>query len=442
VLLEGDRLQLRVRRSGATINEVEVHGTTALHPGDVLTEDDLQYLVLPAESGNSVQGGSKLLDHWGWLRRVEEEVSAAQSSFAILIGRSGAFESEDVPAVLSGLPKALGIRHVVGRCVRSTVEVLALGDAPHIDAFQQLVSERAGKDDETVRWGVAWFPAHGGTAEELWAAAMGRLLGHESPRAGDLVWSDPCMTRLRALADRWSRRPQLILIGSEGVGRESLARHIRVTGAQGAPFVVHRAARFDRARWAEDVARAAGGALHVRRPEVLPEDELNAFWSARAFLPSLGLSTLTPSSLPGDRLVIPELVHRSADIAPIAEVTLHAVDVQLGRRRSSLRIETRQALQRLLSSENVRTLRNVVIRGALNATGTEVRPEHLDITSAEPASFGVRAKVQETERREIEAALQRSGWNVTEAARRMQLPRRTLVYRMSRLGLTRPGGPG
>jgi sigma-54-dependent transcriptional regulator len=180
----------------------------------------------------------------------------------------------------------------------------------------------------------------------------------------------------------------------------------------------------------------------VRRPEILPEDELIAYWSARAFRPSLGLSTLTSWSLPGDRLLIPELAHRSADIAPIAEVTLHAVDVQLGRRRSSLRIETRQALQNLVTSESVRTLRNVVIRGALNATGTEVRPEHLDLTSVEPASVDVRARLQETERREIEAALYRSGWNVTEAARQMQLPRRTLVYRMSRLGVRRPGGPG
>jgi hypothetical protein len=383
-----------------------------------------------------------LLDHWSWLRRVEEEIAGAQKPFAVVVGRSGAFAPEDLSTVFSDFPTAPGNRHVVGRCVRNTVEVLALGDPAQIDAFQQLVSERAGKEDETVRWGVARFPSHGGTAEELWAAAMDRLLGFESPRVGDLVWSDPCMTRLRALSDRWSRRGELMLIGSEGVGRESLARHIRAAGVQGAPFVVHRPARFDRARWAEDVARASGGALHVRRPEILPQDELGAFWSARSFRPSLGMSTSTRLSLPGDRLVIPDLAHRPADIAPIAEVTLYAVDVQLGRRRSSLRIETRQALQSLATSENVRTLRNVVIRGALNATGTEVRPEHLDLASAAPTSLGVRAKVQETERREIEAALHRSGWNVTEAARRMQLPRRTLVYRMSRLGLTRPGGPG
>ena len=248
------------------------------------------------------------------------------------------------------------------------------------------------------------------------------------------------MTRLRALADRWYRRSGLVLMGAEGVGRESLVRHIRATGEPGAPFVVHRAARFDRARWAEDVARAAGGSLHVRRPEILPDEERGAFWGAQAFRPSVGVSVTNRWTLPGDRLVIPELAQRPADVEPIAEVVLHAVDVQLGRRRSSLRTETRLTLQGLVTSENVRSLRNLVIRGALNATGAEVRPEHLDLPSALPAFSGVRAKVRETERREIEAALQGSGWNVTEAARRMQLPRRTLVYRMSRLGLRRPGG--
>jgi len=88
--------------------------------------------------------------------------------------------------------------------------------------------------------------------------------------------------------------------------------------------------------------------------------------------------------------------------------------------------------------ENVRTLRNSVIRGALNATGAELRPEHLELPSPRPALRGVREVVRETERREMESVLRTSGWNVTEAARRMALPRRTLVYRMARLGIRRP----
>ena len=144
-------------------------------------------------------------------------------------------------------------------------------------------------------------------------------------------------------------------------------------------------------------------------------------------------------SPPQDQIVVPDLASRHSDVGPISELVLHSVDAQLGRRRSSLRAETRALLQAIPTPENVRTLRNVVIRGALNATGPEVRPEHLDLGEATPPFTGVRSKVRETERREIESALQSTGWNVTEAARRMDLPRRTLVYRMARLGLRRPG---
>ena len=440
VVVEAGRLHLRVGRSAATVNDVEVHGNTTLHPGDLLIEGELQYLVLPASPVGPEPKPARLLDHWSWLDRLHEEVIAATGSFAVLLGRSGAFASEHVLEALSEFPSARRGRHLVGRCERNTLEVLALAEPAVVDALRQFLSECAGKEDETVRWGTAWFPSHGATAEELWSVAMDRLLGLEAQDPGDLIWNDPCMSRLRAFADRWSRRSGLVLMGGEGVGRESLARHIRATTAPTTPFVVHRAARFDRARWAEDVARAAGGSLHVRRPEILPEEERGAFWRARAFRPSVGLNTLDGWALPGDRLVIPELAQRPADVGPIAEVVLHAVDVQLNRRRSSLRTETRLMLQRLAGGENVRSLRNTVIRGALNATGAEVRPEHLDLPSALPELSGVRAKVRETERREIEAALQGSGWNVTEAARRMQLPRRTLVYRMGRLGVRRPGG--
>src|SRR5262249_11030564 len=155
------------------------------------------------------------------------------------------------------------------------------GDASAVDSSRQFLSDRAAGEEETVRWGVASFPRHGATAEELWSVAVDRLLGLESPEATGFVWSDPCMTRLRALADRWAGRAALALLGAEGAGRESFTRLIRSLDAPAAPFVVHRAARFDAARWAEDVARAVGGALHVRRPEILPEPERRAYWNAQ-----------------------------------------------------------------------------------------------------------------------------------------------------------------
>ena len=432
-----DWLELRVERSGATVNDVEVHGTTALHAGDVLAEAGLQYLVLPSPSSGEPRPAG-LLDHWTWIRRLEEEVAAGTRSLVVLAGRSGAFDPGFVASALTGFSVPEGVRYVVGNLARNVLEVLILGDPTGSDALRQLLSDRAAARDETVRWGTASFPRHGATAEELWAVAVDRLLGLEPPGPTELVWSDPCMSRLRGFAERWSRRSGLALIGPEGVGRESLMRLIRAVGSPTAPFIVHGSARFDAARWAEDVSRAAGGALHVRRPEMLPEAEQRALWSARSFRPSVGATMQSALLLPDDRIVIPEVPSRTRDVGPIAEMVLNSVDAQLGRRRSSLRGESRALLLALPTPENVRTLRNVVIRGALNASGAEVRPEHLDLPSTMPALTGVRARIRETERREIETALQGSGWNVTEAARLMDLPRRTLVYRMARLGLRRP----
>ena len=437
VLVEGDRLQLQAGRAGVTVNDVEVHGSTALHPGDVLGDAELNYLVLPGPA--SIGKEAPLLDHWVWQRRLEEEVAAGESPFSILLGRSGAFGPEFLASALTEFSPLPGVRHIAGSFGRNGLEVLVLGDNASVERLRQFVSDRAARQEETVRWGSSSFPRHGATGEELWSIAVERLLGMDTLEPPELVWSDPCMTRLRAFSDHWTRRA-LGLIGGEGVGRESFARLVRLSGTRAAPFVVHRAVRFDKARWEEDVARAAGGSLHLRRPEILPEQERRAFWLARSFRPSASVAPADDISLlPENRIVIPELVSRPADVAPISELAVHSVDAQLGRRRSSLRAETRSLLQRLPLRENVRTLRNVVIRGALNATGAELRPEHLEFPWAAPAFSGVRAKVRETERREIEAALHRSGWNVTEAARRMELPRRTLVYRMARLGLRRPG---
>jgi hypothetical protein len=435
-VVEQNWIEVRAGRAGATVNDVEVHGSTALHAGDLLAEGDLQYLVVPASAPTGAWRRCAL-EHWAWLRRLEEEVAARSDSFTVLVGRSGAFTTDFVETALAEFSPLPSARHVVGMLGRNVLEVLVTGDGTGVDVLRQFLSDRAAGEEETVRWGAAVFPRHGATAEELWSVAVDRLLGVEAAEPTEFVWSDPCMTRLRAFAERWPRRTALAVLGDEGAGRESLARLVRAAGAPANPFIVHRAARFDAVRWGEDVRRAAGGALHVRHPEMLPEQEFRAFWNARAFCPSAAMMTSEVSSPAADRIVIPELSNRPADVGPIAESVLHLVDAQLGRRRSSLRAESRALLQQLETPENVRTLRNVVIRGALNATGMEVRPEHLDLQSSTSAIAGVRAKVRETERREIETALQGSGWNVTEAARRMQLPRRTLVYRMARLGLRR-----
>jgi len=381
-----------------------------------------------------------VLEHRAWRHRVDEELAVQANSFTVMLGRSGAFDASFLNERACELAPISSGRAILGTFGKHSVEVPAVGNPAYVDAIRQLIADRAAKHDETVRWGMASFPAQGATTDELWSTAVDQMLGLNIAESKEPIWRDQYMIRLSALAERWAGRQALLLLGSEGVGRETFARVIRRVRQAKAPFISHSNPRFDRAQWTEDVARAAGGALHLRRPSMLPHQELRAFWSASSFQPSAGIEQdLELSGLPPDRIVIPDLCDRPMDVLPIAEKTLHLVDAQLSRRRSMLRPEARALLQQAQTPENVRTLRNVVIRAALGGTGTELTSEQFDALDAAPVGLGMRAKVRQTERREIETSLARSGWNVTEAARQMELPRRTLVYKIRQYGLRRPG---
>jgi two-component system, NtrC family, response regulator AtoC len=55
---------------------------------------------------------------------------------------------------------------------------------------------------------------------------------------------------------------------------------------------------------------------------------------------------------------------------------------------------------------------------------------------------GLRERLKRHEADLIVEALRQAGWNQTEAARRLKLPRRTLVYKLRALGIAKLGyGP-
>jgi hypothetical protein len=433
------RLELLPGTHSIQLNDVALKGVTELRPGDQFSESGVTYLVLPFNI--QPHAWLQLLRHDSFLARLDEE-TVGKDEVILLLARSAAFGRGRTTEVLerARLP---GQVPIIGHPAPDLLEILVTKEPTRsAELLKQAVAKGVEGEDDTIQWGAAHCPRDGGTPEELWGAAVDRLLGLEAPGSDEVRIADPSMVRLWNLAEPLARMNHpLFLIGEPGVGRETFARRVRALRAPEAPFVVHRAAFFDRRRWDDDIARARGGALHIRHPEILPPSERSAFVEARQFLPSA--SVASSAEFPhqhGREVFIPSLRDRPADVLPIAEQVLHSVDARLARRRCSIRAEARQFLSTLAGRENVRTLRNAVIRAAIRVAGSELRAEHLVEAEAQDSARveNLREQLRKTERRALEEALRQARWNVSEASRQMRIPRRTIVYRMRRLGIRRP----
>jgi DNA-binding NtrC family response regulator/tetratricopeptide (TPR) repeat protein len=148
---------------------------------------------------------------------------------------------------------------------------------------------------------------------------------------------------------------------------------------------------------------------------------------------------------------LPSLSQRAGDIRMLAEHFLRKACAEYELPSKQLTADGYAALERYPFPGNVRELANLMERAALLVPGVHVAGEALNLPPVEPdrvtlapqrESATVREEVDEFERRRIEAALKASEDNLSRAAAQLRIPRNTLRYRMSRLGILRDGGAG
>lgn len=158
---------------------------------------------------------------------------------------------------------------------------------------------------------------------------------------------------------------------------------------------------------------------------------------------------------------IPPLRERRGEITRLAEEFLARAAKAHGVPRLRFSPEARALLESLPLVGNVRELRNIVERAAALAVPDEmITPAHLPAPAHAPSMAaqgvaalgaasapggaaaaspgvgdGVRDSVRDFERQRILDALDQTGGNQTQAAALLGLPRRTLAYKMSRLGI-------
>jgi DNA-binding NtrC family response regulator len=152
------------------------------------------------------------------------------------------------------------------------------------------------------------------------------------------------------------------------------------------------------------------------------------------------------------QLELPPLRARKADIEGLVDSLIREFNAVAGKRVKRVP----DAVHRILTGYdwpgNVRELRNVIERSVLLSTGEELPAEWLQIGPSAslplPASGDVVSvpldgsmSFDAIEKLIIQAALQRDGYNVMAAARRLGVTRETLRYRMARHGLQKTPAP-
>ena len=363
-----------------------------------------------------------------------------------------------------------------------------------------------------VAAGIAAFPEHGTTADDLVASAGTALRSGDVglPPADDPggptdapVAIDPQMKRVYELASMVARHTLTVLIqGETGVGKEVIASAIhRESSRRDRPLVRLNCASlpdtlletelFGHERGAFTGAErrklgffeaASGGTLFLDEIGELSagtQAKLLRVLEARRIMRVGGTVEIEVDvrvvcatnrdldaevvrgafrsdllyRISGFTILVPPLRDRAGEILPLAEYFL--VRAAGGRRPPRLSAAAAQALRRYPWPGNVRELRNAIERAYVMQQDGEIQledlPDRVQGVHVEPAftpqsllldgARDVRSHIAELERDAIVAALEACGGSQTEAAKKLGVSRRALIYRMEKHGL-KPPPPG
>jgi len=134
-------------------------------------------------------------------------------------------------------------------------------------------------------------------------------------------------------------------------------------------------------------------------------------------------------------IAIPPLRERREDIAPLANSFLARFARSLNRPVTRISPEAMALLAGYDWPGNVRELQNAIERAVLVCRGREATPGDFPFHSAKAAPPG--KSLAEVERLHVKRVLDESGWNITRAARLLEIDRVTLYNKIKRYGLER-----
>lgn len=436
LLPRDDGVLVEPLRGGAEvlINDIPATGQTTVRSGDELRVGEARLLF--TMQAPVVASRPRIASHDELIHRLDEEVRRSGTSRPLglalvaspglnVAARQALVKRVVDEAVSSGAPVFFGEVSTELHAV-----VLPEVSGPVLSAlfsrFPTVVGPRASV-------AMARGPEDGVDAHALlgrcWDNLMGQGLRTEP------VYVDPSMIRLAGLLENLAGDEGAVCaVGPAGTGRRTLLEGLARAAGRGISVVsVLDAPGLTRA------LHRPGDWVLARDVDRLDPEELSALLG-KVKTRLLATASRPPAGHLFPHVIeVPPLSSRRDDVIPLAEAFVSRARAAVGRPRLTLGSEAQAMLLAWQWPGNVRELSNVLMRAAYAAVRDEIGRDALPARlSTETTADDFRSSMKSAEREVLLEALARTRWNVTAAATRLGMPRRTIVHRMRLLGLKRP----
>ncbi len=141
------------------------------------------------------------------------------------------------------------------------------------------------------------------------------------------------------------------------------------------------------------------------------------------------------------RVRVPPLREREEDLLPLANFLLEKQLKPMATVRRQINPSAERAILNHSWRGNVRELKNRIERGLVLSDEIQLGAVDLDLVGSDGIKVPVVRKfAPNDERSQLSNILEESNWNVSDAARRLGIPRHRLRYRMTKYGIKAPQG--
>ncbi len=134
---------------------------------------------------------------------------------------------------------------------------------------------------------------------------------------------------------------------------------------------------------------------------------------------------------------LPPLRERKKDIKPLVEFFIDKFACRCNRRINAISKDAFDELIRYDWPGNVRELENVIERAVVLCRGPVIEAKDLPLSAEPDESAGGAESMQQMEKIHIKKVLEKTDWNLSETARRLDIHRNTLRLKMREYGIKR-----